>query len=36
MEVIKKLKISMTSDTRKMSNCPRTSEGVCGIMYRMS
>lgn len=36
MELIKKLCIKMSSDTRRMGKCPEFAEGVCGIMYRMS
>ena len=28
------LKINKTSNVITMSNCPKNSEGMCGIMYR--
>lgn len=34
MELVKKLGIKMTSDTRKMGKCPEFCEGRCGILYR--
>lgn len=36
MELIKKLEIKMSSDTRKMGKCPEYCESHCGIMYRAS
>lgn len=29
-----KFGIKTTSDVRKMGNCPKGTEGQCGIMYR--
>lgn len=34
MELIKKLGIKMSSDTRKMSHCPEYTECHCGVLYR--
>lgn len=35
MELIKKLSIKISSDTRKMSKCPDYLESICGIFYRV-
>ena len=28
------LNVSAASNVLKMSNCPRNTEGLCGVMYR--